>query len=216
MSDHADGVERLAAAWSRIETWLRAHAPASAALLRPPAGDADLAAAEAAMGVALPPTLAAWYRIHDGVDEERTLDTAEVAGILPSNKTMLPLDKLVAEYRTHTQDWDDREAGILPFARTAGDTWYGWYADAREGEPTYGTLGSWAVDEADEPYPGRSDAWSLPDWLTEIAAVLEEGRPMRLPNGTELPGDRPALHQNGLTWVNPEYPHSAVVLVGPR
>ncbi|TYB40132.1 SMI1/KNR4 family protein [Actinomadura chibensis] len=217
MSADAEGVERLVAAWGRIETWLEVHAPGSAVLLRPPASEADVVAAEAAMGVGLPATLAAWYRIHDGVDEERTPDAVEVAGILPTGKAMLPLDRLVGEYRTHTEEWDDREAGILPFARTPGDTWYGWYVDARGSEPSYGNLGSWAVDQADEPYPWPSDGWPLPDWLTEIAVALEQGRPMKLPNGAEIAGDRPALYRNGLTWVDARHPHiDAVVLDGPR
>jgi cell wall assembly regulator SMI1 len=58
MSADGDGVERLVAAWGRIEAWLQAHAPASAALLRPSASEADIAAAEAAMGVEFPATLA--------------------------------------------------------------------------------------------------------------------------------------------------------------
>jgi hypothetical protein len=219
MSADADGVERLVAAWGRIEAWLQAHAPASAALLRPPAGDADIAAAEAAMGVKLPATLAAWYRIHDGVDENRApSDAMRIAGILPMARTMLPLDGLVDEYRLHTQHWE-HEAGVLPFARRAGDTWSGWYVDARKGEPSYGNLGSWAADEGDNPYPYNSDGWPLPDWLTEIAAALEQGRAVVRPDGTEEVGDRPALERGGLTWVNPQDPRlvrDAVMLDGPR
>ncbi|WP_019631198.1 SMI1/KNR4 family protein [Actinomadura atramentaria] len=217
MSADADGVERLVAAWGRIESWLRAHAPASGALLRPPAGEADIAAAEAAMGVELPATLAAWYRIHDGVDEDRAPSgAARIAGILPSGKTMLPLDRVVGEYQMRTREWE-RAAGIVPFARTPGDVWYGWYVDARKGGASYGNLGRWAVDEADEPYPWPSRGWPLPDWLVEIAAVLEQGRPMRRPDGTENVGDRPALYRGGLTWVDPrDLRIDAVVVDGPR
>lgn len=219
MSADADGVELLVAAWGRIEAWLQAHAPASAALLRPPAGDADIAAAEAAMGVELPATLAAWYRIHDGVDENRAPSGAvRIAGILPNARSVLPLDELVAEYRLHTRHWE-HEAGILPFARTAGDTWSGWRIDARKDEPSYGNLGTWSADEGDNPYPYRSDGWPLPDWLTEIAAALEQGRAVVLPDGTEETWTRPALDRGGLTWVEARDPRlvgDAVVLDGPR
>lgn len=218
MSADADDVARLTAAWERIETWLQAHAPASAALLRPPASEADIAAAEVAMGVELPATLAAWYRLHDGVDEHRAPDAAEVAGILPKGWTMLPLDGLVDEYRTHIQDWE-REAGVLPFARRPGDTWSGWYVDARKGEPSFGTLGAWSVDGGDAPYPQDLDGWPLPDWLTEIAAALEQGRPMVRPDGTEEVDDRPALDRGGLTWVDARDPRlirDADVLDGTR
>ncbi|RSN66649.1 SMI1/KNR4 family protein [Actinomadura sp. WAC 06369] len=217
MGSDIGGVERLIAAWDRVEAWLRVHAPASAALLRPPAGEADIGAAAAAIGVEFPATLAAWYRIHDGVDEDRTPDAVHVAGILPNGWTMLPLDGLVREYRTHTDEWE-REAGILPFARRPGDTWYGWYVDARKGEPSYGNLGGWAVDAGDAPYPSPN-GWPLPDWLTEIAAALEQGRPMTRPDGTEERTNRPALDRDGLTWVDARDPRSvrgAVVLDGPR
>jgi hypothetical protein len=183
--------------------------------LRPAASEADIVAAEEAMNVELPPTLAAWYRIHDGVDEDRTPEAVHVAGILPSRKTMLPLERLAAEYLTH-QEWDGREAGILPFARTPGDTWSGWYLDARNGEPSYGNLGSWAVDLGDEPFP-RSPGWPLPDWLAEIAAALEQGRPMVRPDGGDILWDRPALYRGGLTWVDARALRiDAVVLDGPR
>ncbi|MEU2560969.1 SMI1/KNR4 family protein [Streptomyces longispororuber] len=219
MADRRNAEElgaHVIAAWDRIERWLHAHAPASAALLRPAAGDADIAAAEAAMGVVLPPALAAWYRLHDGIEED---GAADVAGILPSGKTMLPLGVLIEEYRMHTKDWE-REAGILPFARTPGDTWSGWYVDARDGEPSYGNLGTWAVDLGDDPYPS-SYGWPVADWLGEMAAALEEGRCLRHPDGTADRHDWPVLTATGgLTWVDPRdprlFPKGGIVLDGPR
>ncbi|MFI6515561.1 SMI1/KNR4 family protein [Spirillospora sp. NPDC050679] len=213
--DGADA-ERLVAAWERIEAWLQVHAQASTALLRPPADEADIAEAEAAMGVEFPATLKAWYRLHDGADEDQAPDAVHAAGFLPARRTMLPLARLVGQYRTHTQDWE-RTAGIVPFARTPGDLWYGWYVDARKNEPSFGNLGRWAVDGADEPYPWPSHGWPLPEWLSEIAAALEQGRPMRRPDGTEEAGDRPALYAGALTWVDPRDSRiDAVVLDGPR
>lgn len=206
--------QRVAAAWGRIETWLREHAAASADLLRPPAGEADIAAAEAAMGVELPAVLAAWYRVHDGFGE------GHGSGILPSGMTMLPLADLVDEYRIRTRDWE-REAGILPFARTAGDTWSGWYADARRGEPSYGGLGHWSVDGGDDLYPLGQGSWPLVDWLEEIAAALEDGRCLHRPDGMDDRHDWPALTgSQGLTWIDPRdprlFPNGMIKLDGPR
>ncbi|MFE9340627.1 SMI1/KNR4 family protein [Streptomyces sp. NPDC007063] len=213
MSSDADAVERLPAAWGRVEAWLRAHAPASAALLRPAASAADIATAEAAMGVEFPATLAAWYRIHDGVGE------GHGAGFLPSDTVMLPLEEMADEYRTHVQDWE-REEGLLPLTGTTGDVWSGWYVDAREGEPSYGCLGQWSVDGGDEPYPADG-GWPLADWLGEIAAALEEGRCLHRPDGADDTHDWPVLTgREGLTWVDPRdprlFPEGMIKLDGPR
>ncbi|WP_250850759.1 SMI1/KNR4 family protein [Streptomyces malaysiensis] len=210
----SDDRQRVAAAWGRIETWLRGHAAASADALLSPAGEADIAAAEVAIGVELPTALAAWYRLCDGFDE------GHGSGILPSSMRMLPLADLVGEYRMRTRDWE-REAGILPFARTAGDTWSGWYVDARRGEPSYGDLGHWSVDGGDDLYPLRRGSWPLVDWLEEIAAALEEGRCLHRPDGMNEQHDWPVLTgSQGLAWIDPRdprlFPGGMVKLDGPR
>ncbi|MEN2424351.1 SMI1/KNR4 family protein [Streptomyces rimosus] len=190
---------RVTAAWQRIDAWLTQHAPASAALLRPGASDSNIASAEAAIGYELPPGLAACYRVHDGVDE------GEGSGILPSGKTMLPLEQLVEVYREH-QEWNEEERdmrGLLPFAQPPGDFWSGWHTSARKDDPAYGRLGKWAVDDEDEPYPYGSDGWPLHEWLEEMAAALEQGRPLTTPDGTVEVWSRPALYRGGLEWVDP-------------
>ncbi|MEV8318382.1 SMI1/KNR4 family protein [Streptomyces sp. NPDC059900] len=209
-----DDIQRVATAWGRIEAWLQVHAPASAALLRPPASAAAVAAAETAMGLELPATLAAWYRLRDGFDE------GHGSGILPSGMAMLPLEQLVDEYQTHTDDWE-REEGIVPFARTAGDLWSGWYVDARKDDPFFGGLGHWSVDGGDEPYPSGSDRWLLADWLVELAAALEEGRCLQWPGGGTDAYNWPVLTgRQGLTWVDPRdprlFPDGMSKLEGPR
>jgi hypothetical protein len=57
---------RVDRAWQRIETWLAANAPVTAAALGRPASDEDIAAAQRTVGVRLPAELVASLRRHDG------------------------------------------------------------------------------------------------------------------------------------------------------
>jgi cell wall assembly regulator SMI1 len=52
--------------WDRIRSWLAANASEVLASLAPPATDAQLHAADSAMGVELPAEVRACYRIHNG------------------------------------------------------------------------------------------------------------------------------------------------------
>jgi cell wall assembly regulator SMI1 len=54
-------------AWQRIERWLAEHASATLASLNPPADPAQVAAAEAELGVSFPADLVASFARHDGV-----------------------------------------------------------------------------------------------------------------------------------------------------
>ncbi|MBA0053403.1 SMI1/KNR4 family protein [Streptomyces sp. AJS327] len=56
----------LALSWSRVESWLAAHAPATHRELAPPAERADIAEAERALGVPFPPSLVESLSRHDG------------------------------------------------------------------------------------------------------------------------------------------------------
>src|SRR5215207_6200573 len=56
--------------WTRLESYLQANAPSILATLLPPATDAQIARAEAALGVKLPPDLAASLKTHDGQVQE--------------------------------------------------------------------------------------------------------------------------------------------------
>jgi cell wall assembly regulator SMI1 len=59
--------QRVNVAWQRIETWLAAHAPASAAALAGPAPVARLGEVQQRIGVTLPPELVASLLRHDGM-----------------------------------------------------------------------------------------------------------------------------------------------------
>lgn len=52
--------------WDRIESWLRANAPAITRDLRPGAAAEAMKSLEARLGVALPDDVVASYRVHDG------------------------------------------------------------------------------------------------------------------------------------------------------
>ena len=56
--------------WNRLESYLQANAPSVLATLLPPATDAQIARAETALGVRLPPDLAASLEIHNGQVQE--------------------------------------------------------------------------------------------------------------------------------------------------
>ena len=62
---------RVAAAWTRIETFLAARAPATAAALRPGAAPERIAATQARMSVAFPADLVASLSRHDGMSHGR-------------------------------------------------------------------------------------------------------------------------------------------------
>ena len=89
----------VATAWNNVVTALGTHAGSLG--LRPGASDADIAAAEAALGVALPDDYKAWLRLHDGQDHVQN-------GIdwLPASGRLLPLAVTLERWRDE-QEWVD-------------------------------------------------------------------------------------------------------------
>ncbi|MFE5842365.1 SMI1/KNR4 family protein [Streptomyces niveus] len=165
---------------------MRVHAPASAALLRPPASAAEIAAAEIAIGRALPPALKTLYQLHDGAfgshsddfenDHEATPPVAAkewmAAGFLPGNQVWYRLNEMRAQYLHQTLDLG-RDPGCLPISNAPGDSWFGRFVGVEEGEPTYGNLGKWAVDDSNSMIPYMTD-------------------------------EHPCLMEGGLGWFNPD------------
>ncbi|MFK0236318.1 DUF4259 domain-containing protein [Streptomyces vinaceus] len=72
--------------WARIDSWMQRHAPASYALLAPPADPAEVEAAQEAMGVRFPADLLHSLACHDGLTEWANVfpdqPPMSVAGIL--------------------------------------------------------------------------------------------------------------------------------------
>ncbi|WP_301125157.1 hypothetical protein [Streptomyces cacaoi] len=215
-----EGTERLATAWARIDTWLGQYAPGTAALLRPGADEERIGAAEEATGRVFPPELAAWYRIHDGMEHrDDGLDC-----LLPKRTSMLTLEELVREnafwHRSAYAGVDvdeDEEADLLrlPFAADE-ERVEGWYVDSRPEKDTFGGLDTWSSEGDTDPYPGYPswECWPLHVWAEEIAACLEQGCPFTLPQPHDRTEGRPALAPGGfLVWGTEDAP---TPLYGPR
>lgn len=218
---HLEGpTEQVAVAWGRIEKWLRAHAPASAALLRSPASEDDLASAEESIGLSLPSTLRAWYRLHDGINEPAEDASLWPTAFLPGRQAWYSLDRLEDAYMVQTRDWE-REPGHVPFSCVMGDIWHGLYVDARPEEESYGDVGRWTVEYEPEPLAQGSAGWPLERWMGDVADALEQGRCLVGPGGRRIEDMWPALTVcGGLTWVDPHdarrIPEGRVLLDGPR
>jgi len=99
---HEVRVERV---WENIVAWCKQYAPATAAVLRPPAGADAIEAAERATGVAWPAELKKWYSLHDGVDWQET-DGEFLFGYMPAS-----LEILVSNYRLWRDVWAEIDVG---------------------------------------------------------------------------------------------------------
>ncbi len=94
--------------WERIVAWCRAHAPATAAVIRPPAEAGRIAETERATGGRWPVDLRDWYRLADGT--ERT-----PADCLLPFYNPLPVEIVAAEWAS----WQRDQARITAAARSA-------------------------------------------------------------------------------------------------
>jgi cell wall assembly regulator SMI1 len=91
-----DVTARVNQAWERIERWLRAHAPATLATLKPPASASQIRAAEAAMSVGFPADLVASLRRHDGASTTNLHTVFQ----LPPMYGLMSLDDMRRDWRT--------------------------------------------------------------------------------------------------------------------
>ncbi|MFJ7209423.1 SMI1/KNR4 family protein [Streptomyces sp. NPDC098789] len=161
------------ASWTRIDAWLREHAPRTFATLRPPAGDAEIAAAQERLGVTLPPDLVASLLRHNGAlegPEAFRFDSGDrllgVSGILGDTGFMRGIDQGIdggtEGYWLHDYvkfgSYDVTSDGLL--------------VDCRTGRDSFGAVGRFF----DETGTSLGEADSLGEYLAEEADQLERGQ----------------------------------------
>ncbi|MFE1037048.1 SMI1/KNR4 family protein [Streptomyces sp. NPDC058807] len=160
--------------WSRIDAWLREHAPRTFATLLPPAGDEEIAAAQEELGITFPPDLIASLLQHNGAldgPEAFRFSTHDrllgVSGILEDTEFM----------RNVADGLDEEEAegywhhGYVKFG-SYGVTADGLMIDCRSGRGSCGAIGRFF----DETGTSFGEADSLGGYLAELAGQLEQGR----------------------------------------
>lgn len=113
----------MAASWERIEEWCARND--STHVLRPPAAEADIAAAQAQVGLGFPPDVAESLRRHDGTS------TRPSTFLVPERWVLLSLARAVEEWRWRTEDLGRRQAAeIDDFDDEDDEDW----SDVEEGE----------------------------------------------------------------------------------
>ena len=161
-------------AWVRIEDWLQRHAPATAALLAPPAAATAIGAAEDRLEITFPPGLVESLRRHDGVTQRvRVLPEASplsVAGIVDQYDERMDIAEDVDGFTPAGPDgeswWNEH---WLPFAASDGGLQI---IDLRPG--TGQARIGWAPHDNPADF---SDGWpSLAAYLTDVADALDDGR----------------------------------------
>ncbi|MFD4693506.1 SMI1/KNR4 family protein [Streptomyces sp. NPDC058463] len=159
--------------WTRIDAWLREHAPRTFATLRPPAGDEEIAAAQEELGVTFPPDLVASLLRHNGAlegPEAFRFSTGDrllgVSGTLRDTEFMRGIDQgpdgEAEDYwlRSYVKfgSYDVTSDGLLMDCRTERDS--------------FGAIGRF-FDETGTRF-GQAD--SLGGYLAELADMLERGQ----------------------------------------
>ena len=165
---------RLTTAWLRLADWLRISAPASFDELQPPASNAALREAAAAVGGQLPADLGQLLSLCNG-------SRNTVAGaFLPASTHLLSAEEIVAVYQGKCDMLDSEELiGVwwhprwVPFAATR-DALGCYFIDARPG-PGNGSVG-YFFNEAG----GQTGWWPTSVAFTEaVAKAVEDRQPVR-------------------------------------
>ncbi len=110
-------ISTLDTLWRRLEAWVRQNADAPLRL-RPGVAEADLSAAEADLGFALPPELRAFLRVHDGQDV--TDDDLDIFAWMPGCAPLASLEAIVAEWRVERLQNEQSYAGHHPLVVSRG------------------------------------------------------------------------------------------------
>jgi cell wall assembly regulator SMI1 len=192
--------------WDRITAWLSRHAPPLAATVNPPATEAAIAEAEAAVGTPLPADLLAWWRRADGM---RWVDP-HAGWLIPPHFIPHPIDRALESRRIWLDVMESCGAESEMPAGPAGsesDVWLpDWmpigadgggrelFVDLRDG-PQRGCVMEYDKVGAAEGPP----SWpSVAAMLAEIADALEHDTP--------IDGNRIWVDDDGTTsWDSDSY-----------
>ncbi|MFC8272482.1 SMI1/KNR4 family protein [Streptomyces sp. NPDC057271] len=159
--------------WTRIDAWLREHAPRTFATLRPPAGDEEIAAAQEELGVTFPPDLVASLLRHNGAlegPEAFRFSTGDrllgVSGILGDTAFMRGIDQGV--------DGEAEDYWLRGYVKFGSHdvTSDGLLMDCRTERDSFGAIGRFF----DETGTSFGQAHSLGGYLAELADMLEHGQ----------------------------------------
>ncbi|WP_327236226.1 hypothetical protein OG349_21960 [Streptomyces sp. NBC_01317] len=181
-------VREVKDAWQRVTHWLRRHAPASHAALRPGADPTTLTALEHHLGTPIPPALRALWSLTAGDDG------VGGRGCLPGNRALMTLDAVAESYRhrmdttrAHRPEYDRftawRATWIPVVSLSPADSTSGLYLDTETG-----FLGGWS--RYDEPPADELD--TLVTYLEEAADMLQAP--------ALATRDRPGLRDGALVW----------------
>jgi len=184
------------AAWSRIESWLKVHAPVSYASLRPPASPSDIQSAEAAMGQTFPDDVVSSLLRHDGVG------SARYPFGVPYMFSPLPATRMVGTWKML--------CGIVrTMADLSGTWWHGRLTPIGE-DGTGVTLvadpaAHGKVGQADDESGLEFDAdTSWPSYLALLKATAHG-----LETGAAVRGWIPEVQSGGLDW-KPAHPPTMI------
>ncbi|RKT54207.1 SMI1/KNR4 family protein [Saccharothrix australiensis] len=144
---------QVSASWDRIEEWCRDNGIQH--VLRPPAAPAGIAAAEAEVGHRFPADLVESLRCHDGTS------TRPMNFLVPTRWTLLPLARVVEDWRRRTAQLAERQAAEVD---DMGDEDDEDWSDVEEGE--------------EDAFWGWHPAWlpiALDDTGCSLVVELREG-----------------------------------------
>ncbi|MFI0463960.1 SMI1/KNR4 family protein [Saccharopolyspora sp. 5N102] len=189
-------------AWNRIVAWCHEYAPTTAREMTDPSADAEIAAAEKAIGERFPDDLRDFFRCVGSITDISSGAVLPPAHAPLSLADSLRTRKMMIDIRGEPGDW---LAETGPIAGTGGDTWsLRWipigedncgttlFVDLREGAQRGCVMDFDKVEACSEPpqWPG------VAAMLAEIAEALERN--------TVVLGNRPSVEPDGrLFWDAP-------------
>ncbi|WP_409055111.1 hypothetical protein [Streptomyces sp. SYP-A7185] len=192
----SEEIQRVRAAWTRLEQWLARHAPLSHRSVLAPASEEEIGAADAELrrqlGFGLPAELVALWRLCGGVEHQviEEDEQGEVAsGAFLPGGIILPPSQAVGLRLPgvgHKDGWGGLPAVPWLTRDEAGPESGHWVCD--------GAVGRWYLSE---PPEGPAPFTSIAHYFDEVFSTLTQGPADRM--GSDVPG----LVWGCLIWDDP-------------